>query len=167
MNATLIQVRANQTAIMKFLRGALVALAIELLLSACSRSPANRITVVLNQCSEISQRAAAWNNNPSQQAQFVAVQFQNIDVTKCPADFRMAFQRHIFAWQQAAPALDQGNQLAAFFGEIIAGAAQNPNYVPQTHQADQAMESINATYFQVTQIAAKYGARIPQSVVGE
>ena len=114
-----------------------------------TESPGECITNVLEQCAQIARQASAYNGNPDVQANFVAIKAQNIDITACPSDFSEAYQVHIFAWQQAA---------SIFSGDGKDQASQ---------VAQEAWQQINTTYFDLTQIAANYGARIPRSVVGE
>lgn len=145
----------------------LAVIAVAFILSACG-SDSSRITKVLEQCAKISQRAAVYNNSPGVQAGFIAAESQKIDVTGCPPDFRMAFQSHVFAWQQAAPSLGNNNLGTAFLEGLAAGVTEDPRFIGQAEQeASYAGQQINATYYRLTQIAAKYGARIPRSVVGE
>jgi hypothetical protein len=136
-------------------------------LEGCGRSDAAQITKVLDRCAEISHQAARYNGDLGRQANFVATEFQNVDVSSCPADFRMAFQAHVFAWQQAEPALAQNTVGNNILEGVIAGATDNPRLIGGVSgQASMARQQINATYLELTQIAARYGARIPASVVG-
>lgn len=148
-------------------RSTLVAF-ILLILIGCNSDSGGAITRVLDQCAEISRRAVPYNNRPGAQADFIAREFQKLNVTNCPADFRMAFQAHISAWQQAAPIFEDDNVGTAFLEGFAAGATEDPRYIGQAGQrAVLATQQINFTYHQLTQIAAKYGARIPRSVAGE
>jgi hypothetical protein len=152
---------------MNSIRNLIAAVLIAFTLAGCG-SDSSCITKVLEQCSQISHRAAAYNNSPGAQANYIAAEFQKIDVSGCPEDFRMAFQSHIFAWQQAAPALGNNNLGTAFLEGVVSGLADDPRFIGQAgQQAGYAGQQINATYYQLTQIAAKYGARIPRSVAGE
>lgn len=136
-------------------------------LEGCGRSDAAQITKVLDRCAEISHQAAKYNGNLGSQADFVAAEFQKVDVSSCPEDFRMAFQAHVFAWQQAAPALAQNTVGNNILEGVIAGATNNPHLIGGVSgQASMASQQIGATYFELTQIAARYGARVPTSVVG-
>ncbi|MEZ0257650.1 MAG: hypothetical protein ACAI37_20370 [Chthoniobacter sp.] len=138
-----------------------------LALSGCGRSDASRITRVLERCGEISHGAAKYNGNPGTQANFVASEFQKIDVSTCPEDFRVAFQAHVFAWQQAGPALANNTVGNNILEGVIAGVTDHPRLIGGVSgQASMATQQIDATYFELTQIAARYGARIPTSVVG-
>jgi hypothetical protein len=136
-------------------------------LTGCTRSDADWISSVLNRCAEVSRRAAAYNANPGVQADFIATEFQKIDVSSCPADFRMAYQAHVFAWQQAGPALANNSFGTNVLEGVVAGLTENPGFIGgASGQASMATEQINGTYYQLTQIAARYGARIPTSVTG-
>jgi hypothetical protein len=136
--------------------------------SGCSRSNAGRISNVLNECSEISHRAANYNGNPEVQASFIASEFQKIDVTACPADFRMAFQAHVFSWQQAASAFANNSLSTNFLEGFLGGVTGDPSLIGgASNHAAGAQRAINDTYFELTQIASRYGARIPHSVAGQ
>lgn len=138
-----------------------------LLLTACTKSNADKITSVLNQCAKTSHTAGSVSRDPAAQAQFVADEFQKMDVRSCPADFRVAFQRHVFAWQQAVPYLQQDNVGTTILEGLAAGLAEDPRYLgAASGQAAGAVQEINASYLDLTVIAAAYGASIPSSVVG-
>ncbi len=128
--------------------------------------PAVRITVILEQCQEIGQESTEYRNLPGQQANFIADRMQRIDVSDCPPDFRMAFNAHIMAWRFAAPALANDNFGVAFVEGFIGQLTEDPSQFGRASaEASQARQEINRTYFELTQIAAKYGAKIPRSVV--
>jgi len=149
--------------------GTIFALLIVLGIRGCfsGGSEASRITKVLNRCVEISHRAAQYNGNPGAQANFVGTEFQKIDVSNCPPDFRTAFQAHVFAWQQAATALANNTLGTNFLEGMLAGATDDSRFIGQASgQAEMAVQQINATYYDLTQIASRYGARIPNSAVG-
>ena len=149
------------------MRTTLAALAFSLLIG-CSKSDGERITDILNQCAQNSHKAASLNSNPGAQANYIASSLQSMDVTKCPADFRMAFQAHSVAWQQAVASFANDNMGTAFLEGLVAGATDDPRFIGQAGgQAAYAAQEINRTYYTLTQIAAKYGARIPRSVVGQ
>lgn len=138
------------------------------ILVACSKSDGDRITDVLNQCAQTSHKAAALNSSPGAQANYIAAEAQKVDVTKCPPDFRMAFQAHVNAWLQAVPYLANNNLGTSLLEGLAAGATDDPRYIGQAgQQAAYATQQINQTYSNLTLIAAKYGARIPRSIVGE
>lgn len=148
-------------------RATLAALALSFLLG-CSKSDGDRITDILNECAQNSHKAASLNSNPGAQANYIASSLQSMDVTKCPAEFRMAFQAHSFAWQQAVTSFANNNLGTAFLEGLAAGAMDDPRFIGQAGgEAAYAAQQINQTYYTLTQIAAKYGARIPRSVVGQ
>lgn len=149
------------------LRNTIAVVALSLLV-ACSKSDGDRITDILNQCAQNSHNAASLNSNPGGQANYIASSLQSMDVTKCPADFRMAFQAHAFAWQQAVASFANNSVGTAFLEGLAAGATDDPRFIGQAgDQAAYAAQQINQTYYTLTQIAAKYGARVPRSVVGQ
>ncbi len=43
-----------------------------------------------------------------------------MDVTKCPADFRMPFQAYALAWQDAVPSIANDNLTMAFLEGVAA-----------------------------------------------
>lgn len=151
----------------RFIRPSIIVLFV-LLFNSCGGSEGDNITRVLNQCAATSKRAGTFNDNPSRQADFIAREFQKVDVSGCPADFRIAFQAHVLAWQQAAPVFANNNLGTAFIEGLTAGATDDSRFIGQANQqAAYAGQQINDTYATVTMLAAKYGARIPRSVVGE
>jgi hypothetical protein len=134
---------------------------------SCSKTPGDSITHVLNECAKISHESGKYGD-PAAQANFIAKSFQGIDVTDCPADFRMAYQDHINAWQESAGAYANNTGGAAFVEGLAAGFTGDPGYIGQAaQQANYATQQINNSYYTLTQIAAQYGARIPRSVAGE
>ena len=142
-------------------------LAITILLTSCGKSDAGRITGVLAQCAKISHNAGSISQDPSTQARYVAEEFQKVDVTKCPLDFRLAFQKHVFAWQQAEPSLKSNTVGTAFIEGFLSGMAADPRFLGLANdQAAIAVQEINSTYRELTLVAAEYGASIPTSVVG-
>ena len=136
-----------------------------LLMTACSRTPAGSIEHVLNECAEIS-NAAGKVQGAAAQAGYVADHFQALDTSGCPEDFRMAFQVHVNAWRQAQMAFANNNFGNNFAEGAVAGLSGNTSNVGATMgAATQANQDINSSYYDLTTTAAKYGARIPRSVV--
>ena len=134
-------------------------------IGACSRTPAGSIEHVLNQCAEISS-AASRQQSLTAKAGYVADHFQALDTSGCPMDFRMAFQAHVNAWRQAQMAFANNTLTNNFIEGAVAGFSGNTSNVGATMgAASQANEDINSTYYQLTTIAAAYGARVPRSVV--
>lgn len=137
---------------------ALVALSF---LVACGRSDADRISDVLDRCAQISEKPAGFS--PGLKAKIVAEAFQKMDVSRCPADFRAAFQEHVFAWQQAAPYFANENVATSIFEKLAANNTNDPSLAGQAGQ--QAARKIKETYEVLTKVAAQYGARIPKTGV--
>lgn len=106
-----------------------------LLISCNKKNYAHEIERVLNICAENTKKINASSITVQEAAVYFASEMQKIDVRKCPEDFRVCFQRHIFAWLKF-----QVNDYS-------------------THN------EIQNTYEELTLIAAKYGARIPVSIV--
>jgi len=122
--------------------------------TSCGKSDALQITGVLNICASIAHRAGTTSNSPGGQARYIATEFRKVDTSSCPADFRMAYQAHALAWQQAVAAIETKD-----FSSGLSGVANS--------QASEAETQINTTYNDLTQIAARYGAIIPFSVAGQ
>ncbi len=138
------------------------------LITGCNRSPAGRIETVLNRCAEISKKASAMQADNSVKAGFVADEFQSLDVTGCPPDFRAAFQEHINAWRQAQSAYANNTVVNNVAEGVFAAVTENPNGLGAVQDAaDSATQDINSTYYNLTEIAARYGARIPRSAVAD
>lgn len=103
-------------------------------------------------------------NNAAQATRHIAERMQRIDITRCPPEFRLAFQQHVNAWAQAAPYIQADTPLSAFFEGLYAGATDDYRLLGlSNHQANVAKEQIGATYRVVLNVAAAYGARIPDS----
>ncbi|WP_166442662.1 hypothetical protein [Phragmitibacter flavus] len=143
-------------------------LLVAICLPGCSPSPGDAITDVLNQCAAIGSASAQYEQDQGIQARFIATEFQRVDVSACPGDFRMAFQVHVFAWQNAEEYLAKNTLGTAFLEGFLAGLTDNPAWIGKT-SSDVAVanQQINETYFTLTQVAAAHGARIPRSVAGE
>ena len=132
---------------------------------ACSRTPVGSIEHVLNECAEIS-NAASQEQGSAAKAGYVADHFQALDTSGCPMDFRAAFQAHVNAWRQAQMAFANNTLTNNFVEGAVAGiTGDNSNLGATMGAASQANEDINSTYYQLTTIAAAYGARVPRSVV--
>lgn len=103
-------------------------------------------------------------NNAAQATRYIAEKMQRIDITRCPPEFRLAFQQHVNAWAQAAPYIQADTPLSAFFEGLYAGATDDYRLLGvSSYQANVAKEQIGATYRVVLTVAAAYGARIPDS----
>lgn len=133
--------------------------------TGCSRTPAGSIEHVLNECAEISKAAGVYHDHAAQ-AGYVADRFQALDTSGCPLDFRAAFQAHVNAWRQAQMAFANNTLPNNFIEGAVAGfTGDNSNLGTTMGAASQAASDINSTYYQLTTIAAAYGARVPRSVV--
>ena len=133
--------------------------------SGCSRTPAGSIEHVLNECADIS-NGASRQQTAAAKAAYEADHFQELDTSGCPEDFRIAFQAHVNAWRQAQMAFANNTLTNNFVEGAVAGFSGNPSNVGATMgAAAQANQDINSTYYELTTIAARYGARVPRSVV--
>lgn len=103
-------------------------------------------------------------NNAPEAARHIAKRMQGIDTTRCPAEFRLAFQRHANAWEQSVAYIAADTPLTAFLEGLHAGATDDYRFFGLSNQqASLAKEQIDATYRELKEIAAAYGARIPTS----
>ena len=143
----------------------IAALILPLLLIGCG-SDASHIEKILNRCAEISRQVSGRGLGPATQARMVADAFQTLNVSDCPVDFRIAFQDHINAWRNAQAAFSSNNLPNNFLEGFIAGVREDPASIGCLQaQANLAASQVNATYYELTRIAARYGARIPRAEV--
>lgn len=138
------------------------------LIRQCATStPTSSIERVLNECTKL----AAYVNKDAgrryeERARYLAAKMQQIDTRKCPEDFRMAFQRHINAWSEAAPYLGANTNENLFLEGLAAGFSGDSSYIGQSATAAQiATENINSTYYALVETAIRHGAKIPRSSV--
>jgi len=144
--------------------GLLVLVFVAMGLTGCNRSPAARIEDVLNRCAEIGRKANFMNMNAASKAHYIAASFQEIDVSGCPDDFRVAFQEHVNAWQQFQMAAANDNIVNNVIVGAVAGMTNDPSGIGQIQSNEaSAQDAVNQTYYQLTEIAAAYGARVPNS----
>ncbi|MCB1086370.1 MAG: hypothetical protein KDM63_04945 [Verrucomicrobiae bacterium] len=95
-------------------------------------------------------------------ARFITREMQRIDLAKCPPEFRVAFQRHVNAWNEAIPYIAADNAANAFLEGLYSGYTQDYSALGWSHQQAQlAAYQIAQTYEEVLTVAAAYGARIP------
>jgi hypothetical protein len=121
---------------------------------------------VLNDCARISKEASAMGRDAAATAGYLADHFQALDASACPQDFRVSFQQHVNAWRQAQYAYANNTAVNNVIEGAVAAVAENPSMIgAAAGAAAQASQEINSTYYQLTAIAAAYGARIPRSVV--
>ena len=104
-------------------------------------SPAIAIEGILNKCAAISTKISGSGGYNSQKAEMVVSEYQAVDTRDCPEDFRIAYQRHVSAWQSYATA--------------------SANWESTT----QASATVNESYKALVEIAIHYGAKIPRSIV--
>jgi hypothetical protein len=141
---------------------------LSLVLVGCSKTADRAIEDVLNRCARITKHVNSSKMSAAEAATYIANEDQKIDLRDCPPEFRVAFQQHINAWRQAAPYFAQDTGLAAFLEGFAAGMSGNDSMVGLTHEnASIASQNINSTYYQLVNLAAAYGARVPNSVVSK
>lgn len=111
----------------------------------------------------IRQAKSKYPRNSIDQTRFVAGQMQSIDTSRCPPDFRYAFQQHVNAWEQAVPYVFANTGLTAFFEGLYAGYTEDYGVIgTANYQAQMALRYVDSTFHEVKSISAKYGAKIPQ-----
>ena len=134
-----------------------------IILGGCSPSPSSAIEKVLNDCAKNTHRVNNSNMSSAQAAAFLASEMQKMDTRNCPPEFRVAFQRHINAWREAAGAFSQNTLLNSFLEGFASGITGDPSYLGASqNNAAAADYQIHATYNQLVSIAAAHGARISQ-----
>ncbi len=111
----------------------------------------------------IKQAKSKHPRNSIEQTRYVAGRMQSIDTSRCPPDFRYAFQQHVNAWEQAVPYVSANTGLTAFFEGLYAGYTEDYRMIgTANYQAQVALRYIDSTFHEVKSISAKYGAKIPQ-----
>lgn len=134
--------------------------------SGCSRSPESAIEHILDRCADYSGEINQSEMSAAQAAESLARFMQGLDTRDCPPEFREAFQRHINAWSLGANCFAQNRTLNAFLEGFAAGFFWEPSFFGQTErEIERAVYEINTTYGELTAIAARYGARVPVSVI--
>lgn len=118
------------------------------------------ISRVFQQCEKVGKEAERrFRNDPGRQATFIAREFQKIDASDCPADFRVAFQEHINAWERAAPYFAADTPLNAFLEGFYSGYFDDPSaFGWSNRQAAIAAQGIQETYYRMRTVAAAHGA---------
>jgi hypothetical protein len=133
--------------------------------SGCNQSPASRIEKVLNKCAALSAESSG-QATPDAKIDYFIRGTQAIDTSKCPPEFRVAFQEHVNAWLRYQSAASQNTLGNNILEGAVAGASGNMNLIGQTAgNASAANDYVNETYFRLTEIAAAHGARVPRSVI--
>ncbi len=138
-----------------------------LILSGCGKpSSVEAIETALNRCAKLSAQANSANLSADEAAYYIATEGQKVDIRDCPADFRQAYQRHFNAWDRAAYLLPSNTPLNAFLEGIVGGASGNLAMIGKTsRETAEALNEVSETYYQLVEIAAAYGARVPRSGV--
>jgi hypothetical protein len=88
-----------------------------------------------------------------------------MDMSDCPADFRVAYRQHIRAWQGVQAEVQQlpegfldgifmGALNAILRGEVDGGTSRLENNLKQ------ATQELNRTWEEVERVGAKYGAAL-------
>lgn len=126
-------------------------------------SEARAINRVLGESQKIAANAAnRFQNDPGNYALFVSQQYQRVELNGCPSDFRYAYQQHINAWHQAAPYFAVNIPLNSFLEGLYSGYTGDfSSFGATNYNAQVAAQGIQQTYYQLTQLAAGYGANIP------
>ncbi len=121
------------------------------------------IEKVLNQDQALCLEAKSkFPNSAAQATRHVAERMQQIDTSRCPPEFRLAFQQHVNAWRQSVPYIQADTPVTAFFEGLYAGATDDYSVLGlSSQQARLANEQVNVSYREVLNVAAVYGARIP------
>ena len=132
----------------------------------CSKSPDRAIEDVLNQCAELSGEVNTLQLPAPMAADYLVSGMQKIDTRDCPPEFREAFQGHINAWHNAASHFANNTALNSVLEGFYSGFTGDLSMFGQSnYAASQAAEYISITYYQLTEIASYYGARIPRSEI--
>jgi len=96
------------------------------------------------------------------QARHYARELQRIDTRSCPAEFRVAHQDLVAAWETAIPYLASNTPLTTFLEGFYGGLTNDYSAVGlSSHQANLAAQQIKNAYQSLHRIAVAYGARIP------
>lgn len=130
----------------------------------------NNITFVLQSDNEISNFS---NHDPKKQAEAM----RNIDISKCPSDFSVAYLDHIHAWENAArvdKVWKEWNSdenvnniiVEAFLNELLNTNTNTYENVVEIEnelkkQRVEATNKIRTTWEDVERIAVRYGAKLP------
>jgi hypothetical protein len=106
-----------------------------------------------------------------------AANMRKIDLSDCPPEFRVAYMKHIEAWEEAAKVrqakteLDNQADAAAAAGVLATLFDSNATPWNDHLRAEQEVQrldvlasaDIHSTWETLEQIASKYGAQVPQS----
>lgn len=96
------------------------------------------------------------------QARHYALELQRIDTRDCPAEFRVAHQDLVAAWETAIPYLASNTPLTLILEGFFGGLTNDYSGVGLSgHQAQLAAQQIKNSYLSLHRIAVAHGARIP------
>ena len=153
---------------------AIVAMLTAALASGCGSSSAERnkaaILRVLRQDQELTKKRESLppNSSPSEIARAVGqycTDLERLELSDCPADFRVAYRQHMRAWREAQAAIQQlpdsflegvfvGALNSFLRGEHDGGAARLEGDLKRS------LERVRTTWEEVEKIGAKYGAAL-------
>lgn len=95
-------------------------------------------------------------------ARHFARELQRIDTRNCPAEFRVAHQDMVTAWEISIPYLAADTALTSFLEGFFGGLTGDFSGVGRSsQQAQQATQLLQAAHQALDRIAVAYGARIP------
>lgn len=133
------------------------------------------ISEVLNADNRIGQEAKN-NSSPRQAILMMVNRMKSIDLSACPKDFSMAYQRHTAAWAKMLPLVEQAEQLNGWgnaaksfilgllsgytgnFGLVIGNVLENANASDELKQQAENVEAeIKSSFEDVKECARKYG----------
>lgn len=130
-----------------------------------TRAPSPNIAAiekVLKEDKRVFEDGQRYRVNPAEQAEYIASHIQKIDTTGCPPEFRLAFQRHVNAWERSVPYIAANTPLNAFLEGFFAQGTGDYSLLGRANtQAQAALQDVTITYQEVKNVAATCGARIP------
>jgi hypothetical protein len=100
--------------------------------------------------------------SPLEQLRFLASRLKSIDVTGCPPDFRLAYQRYLNSIDRSLPYIAADTPINSFIEGLYAGFTEDYTSLGATnYQARIAIGQIEESFREVLNSAAFYGARMP------
>ncbi len=154
----------------------LIVLPLVLVGTGCGNSAdaANKIKAAIEQVMKADEKLAKQRDNlppnatPSQIAWSIGVYcdgLEKIDMSECPADFRVAYKQHIRAWRETQAAVAQlpdsflEGVFVGFFNSLLRGEVDGGTGRLEG-DLKRAMERVRTTWEEVEKIGAKYGAAL-------
>ena len=116
----------------------------------------------------IEQQLRRSDATPSQLAQAIAnycAQAEALNLSSCPADFRVAYRHHIHAWRKVQAAVQElldgflEGVFIGFFNSLLRGELDG-GVSRLLSNVENAEKQVEATWMEVEKIAAKYGAAL-------